>query len=100
MNKVYDGTVAATVTLSDDRVTGDALTTNCTSDIYQQGRREQQGGVGQRDRRRWVGRRELQPREHHGFDGRGCHAETFVRHRDRCEQGLRRHGGGHGDPFG
>src|SRR5205823_2602032 len=31
MNKVYDGTTSATVTLADDRVAGDSLTTSYTS---------------------------------------------------------------------
>lgn len=34
VNKVYDGTTAATVTLSDDRVSGDALTTGYSSATF------------------------------------------------------------------
>ena len=34
VNKVYDGTIAATVTLSDNRVTGDALTASYTAAVF------------------------------------------------------------------
>src|SRR5439155_5073595 len=34
MNKVYDGTTAATVTLSDDRLAGDDLTASYTTAVF------------------------------------------------------------------
>jgi len=40
VNKVYDGNLAATVTLSDNRISGDTLTDNHTNAVF---RRQERG---------------------------------------------------------
>ena len=66
VSKVYDGTTAATVTLSDDRVAGDSLTDNYTSALFATKMLEMAGNQCNRHFDRRQQQRQLHPAQYYG----------------------------------
>ena len=98
IDKTYDGTTAATVTLSDNRIAGDSLTDSYVSAPLRQPFR----GSGDRDRRqRCVDLGERFGQLHAEFDVRCRHGQHRAAHpngeRRGHQQDLRRNRGGHCD---
>ena len=91
VNKVYDGTTAATVTLTDNRVAGDSLD-RCRhlGHLRRQERGHRQDRDCHRHHHRGGRRGQLRPGQHHGDDHGEHHAARADRQRHRRQQGLRR----------
>ena len=92
IDKPYDGSLAASVTLASDKVAGDTLTLSYTSaSLRRQGRGRGQAGERRGHRRRRRRRRQLRPPEHDGGDHGGHHQGRPHRLLHRRRQALRRH---------
>ena len=100
MNKVYDGTTTATVTLSDDRVSGDVLTDGYTSATFA----DKNVGTGKTVSVTGISISGTDADELHvqydGVDDGRHHGASVDGERDGNEQGLRRDDDGDGDAVG
>ena len=99
VNKVYDGTTTATVTLTDNRVTGDVLTRQLhrapsfATRTSARGKTVSVSGIcDQRHRRRQL------HVQHDGDDDGRHHGAALTVSATRRQQGVRRHDRGDGDP--